>query len=111
MTGSFYFIESRIFTKTFLKIGTDEDLRRLQADLCKSPEKGNAIQGTGGLRKIRLAVGGKGKSGGARIIYYYMMIRKRIFLCFAYKKGRLDELSSDDRKVLKGILDQIKKEA
>lgn len=43
----------------------------LQIELLLSPETGDVIQGTGGLRKVRVAAKGKGKKGGVRVIYYY----------------------------------------
>ena len=39
--------------------------------LASDPERGEIMQGTGGVRKVRVAVGGRGKSGGARVIYYF----------------------------------------
>jgi len=46
----------------------------VQAELAKDPTKGKVIQGTDGLRKIRMAARGKGKRGGARVIYYFVLI-------------------------------------
>ena len=47
----------------------DDDLRKLQEYLCINPEAGNLIQKTGGLRKLRWALSGKGKSSGIRVLY------------------------------------------
>lgn len=66
------FIEVPIFTKKWKELGfTDENLRELQKVLLDDPKAGDAIQGTGGLRKIRIPMEnkGKGKRGGARVVY------------------------------------------
>ena len=63
------FIEVPLFTKKWKELGlTDEDLRDLQNILLQNPKSGDVIQGTGGLRKIRIPMKGRGKSGGSRVI-------------------------------------------
>jgi hypothetical protein len=57
------FIETPMFTRQIKQIATDEELRELQKTLIESPDKGDLIQKTGGLRKIRMATGNQGKSG------------------------------------------------
>jgi len=51
-------------------IATDDELKNLQIELIAQPEKGDLIQGTGGLIKIRMATDGQGKIGSARVIYF-----------------------------------------
>lgn len=61
------FIEVPMFTKKWKELGlTDENLRELQNILLENPKAGNAIQGTGGLRKIRIPLDQHGKRGGDR---------------------------------------------
>ena len=77
-------IETAIFTKQVQKILTDEEYRDLQNILVCDPEVGDLIQDTGGLRKVRVASGGKGKRSGSRAIYYWIsedlkIISMRIF--------------------------------
>lgn len=64
------FIETSIFTQLAAELLDDESLRTLQNLLLEKPERGPVIAGTGGLRKLRLALPGRGKRGGARVIYY-----------------------------------------
>jgi mRNA-degrading endonuclease RelE of RelBE toxin-antitoxin system len=64
------FIEMKLFTKLLPNYLDDENYSKLQDFLIEQPEAGKIIQGTNGLRKIRWAFGGKGKTGGVRIIYY-----------------------------------------
>jgi len=55
--------------------------------LARRPKAGRVIQGTGGLRKVRIARSGKGKSGGTRVIYYYHNEDKPILLLLIYAKA------------------------
>jgi hypothetical protein len=63
-------IETSIFTKKINTLLNDEEYRALQNVLVERPDSGDIIQGSGGIRKIRWGVGGQGKRGGARVIYY-----------------------------------------
>ena len=65
----FTFIEHPSFTKQIESLFSDEEYRRLQTDLAANPESGDVIPRLGGLRKLRWGAKGKGKRGGARIIY------------------------------------------
>ena len=69
------FIETEIFTEDVKKLLDDDEYRRLQIFLAIQPDYGDLIQETGGLRKVRWRVRGKGKRGGVRIIYFHQ-IRK-----------------------------------
>ncbi|MGE4500388.1 MAG: type II toxin-antitoxin system RelE/ParE family toxin [Hydrogenovibrio sp.] len=100
------FIETSIFTKQIDSIATDEDITKLQVDLIQQPEKGDLIQGTGGFRKVRMALAGKGKSGGVRVIYYYIRHTK-IYLVMAYPKSKQDNLSAAEKKQLKQLAKQL----
>lgn len=64
------FIETPVFTAQIKALVSDEDHAALQCELTADPEAGDVIAGTGGLRKIRMAAKGKGKRGGARVIYF-----------------------------------------
>ena len=68
------------------------------------------MRGLGGLRKIRWAAKGKGKSGGARIIYLHIEKADIIYLFYAYNKGDIEDLSSDQKKKLRKLVEEIKAE-
>lgn len=104
------FVETTVFTKRLLKIADDEAYRRLQLELAANPEKGAVIQGTGGLRKVRMAARGKGKSGGGRVIYLYLVSGLVIHLVYVYDKGEAADLSAAQRRELKAVVEAIKKE-
>ena len=63
------------------------------------------IKGTGGLRKVRMALPGRGKSGGARVIYYYVHNAAQIRFLLAYEKSEQDDLTDEQRKALKKIVE------
>lgn len=95
------FIETPIFTEELKSLLPDEEYRAFQVFLATNPEKGDIIQGTGGLRKIRWRGLGKGKRGGVRIIYYYLMRESQIRLLLIYKKGMKDNLTVKEKHVLR----------
>lgn len=81
------FIESAIFTTDVQRLLSDESYTALQMELAAKPNAGDVIQGTGGLRKIRWTLPGKGKRGGTRVIYYHVAARAQIRLILIYPKG------------------------
>ncbi len=86
-------------------------LKQIQDTLVKQPEVGDLVQGTGGIRKMRAAGKGKGKSGGFRVWYLYFFDLNRIYLMAIYSKNETEDLSPTDRKYLKSYVDQLKAEA
>lgn len=76
-----------------------------------APEDHPVIPGSGGFRKARWARRGKGKSGGFRVIYFFLAEPGRIYMAAIYAKSRKETLSADDRKGLSKIAVQIKQAA
>ena len=74
-----------------------------QQFLAQNPKAGEVIQKTGGLRKIRWTLKGKGKRGGIRIIYYHITADSHIRLLLIYKKGVKENLTEDEKKILRSI--------
>jgi mRNA-degrading endonuclease RelE of RelBE toxin-antitoxin system len=99
-------IETSIFTKRINALLTDEEYRKIQNELIINPGKGKVIRGSGGLRKIRSGVSGKGKSGGIRIIYYWIIKRDIILMLFAYPKNEQDNLTPSQLKILKSLVEK-----
>ena len=69
-----------------------------------NPQKGDLMQGTGGLRKIRVAFEGRGKSGSARVCYVDFAVYERIYLITAYAKDEKDNLSKAERNEVKKLI-------
>lgn len=97
------FVETPIFTHLLVNLLSDNEYAAFQRFLVEQPEAGDLIQGTDGLRKVRWAAGGKGKSGGVRVIYYYLSEARHIRLLLIYKKGVKDDLTAKEKAVLREI--------
>ena len=75
----------------------------LDNTLARRPDVGAIIRGTGGVRKLRVALPGRGKSGGARVIYYYHGRADRVFLIRVYPKNRKDDLTGAERSEMRKL--------
>jgi len=102
------FIESKLFEKLREKYIEDESYRQLQNFLLEQPLSGDIIQGTGGLRKLRWSANGKGKRGGIRTIYLYITEKSHIHLLTLYAKNEVSDLTSQEKKILKSIVEELK---
>lgn len=96
------FVETPLFSSTGKGVLSDAELRATQEVLLDDPRAGPVIRGTGGARKLRVALPGGGKSGGARVIYVYVAARARVYLLLAYPKNVADNISEAGRKALAG---------
>jgi hypothetical protein len=94
------------FDRQWQKLGLgDDELRQLQETLLQNPKVGNVIRGTKGLRKIRIAFEGQGKSGSGRVVYVDFTVHEVVYLITAYPKNEKDNLSKDERnKIAKMIV-------
>lgn len=97
-------VETAIFTKQIQLMLTDEEYRLLQNQIIMKPDQGTLIVGSGGLRKMRWSIRGRGKRGGIRIIYYYSQSKEILLLVFAYRKSERDDLTHDQLLLLKTII-------
>ena len=105
------FVELPSFRSDWKALGlTDSDLRRLQEELLANPKTGNAIQGPGGVRKMRFAFENRGKSGSVRIIYVDFEIHEKLYLLTAYPKSEKDNLTKAERNELKKLVEILANE-
>ena len=102
------FVELPPFARHYGEYLDDEALRLLQDYLMQRPDAGDVIKGTGGLRKLRFADPrrGKGKRGGLRIIYYFWITGSQFWLFTIYDKDEADDLTPQQCKELKVLLDR-----
>jgi hypothetical protein len=98
------FIELPVFTRVAAGLFDDETLRRIQEILLADPEAGNVIPGGGGLRKLRAPLPGRGKRGGARVIYYWWARQRHCYLVYAYAKNEQSNLTREQLRQLARIL-------
>ena len=99
------FIETNTFTKLIGSYLIDDEYRGLQSFLLEHPDAGKIVRGSGGVRKLRWAIAGKGKRGGIRVIYYWKRIDNEIWLLTAYGKSERDTIASH---ILRQIAEEIK---
>ena len=100
------FIETSVFTRKLPSILNDEEYRLLQDELTKRPDAGKEIKHSGGIRKVRWAAKGQGKRGGSRVIYYWVVSKEHIFLLYIYGKNEQGDLTADQLKLLKKVVDE-----
>jgi len=101
------FVETPTFTRLIGKLMDDGEYARLQLALVLRPDWGKVIPGSGGLRKLRWAGSGRGKRGGMRVIYYWQTADDQIWLLVAYRKTERDDLSHDEIKQLRRLVDEF----
>ncbi len=97
-------VETSVFTRQALNLLTEDGYRKLQIALMNRPTTGAIIKGSGGLRKIRWFAQGRGKRGGARIIYYWAARHERLLMLFMYSKTERDDLTPAQIGTLRQIV-------
>jgi len=102
------FIHTKVFDRLWESLGCDDDdLLELQKAICDNPQRYPVIRGTGGVRKIRIALEGRGKSGGARVLYVDFAIKGVVGLLYAYPKSEKENIDDGERRILKAMVEQI----
>lgn len=104
------FIQTNVFSFRWDSLGfDDDDLRRLEFDIMMKHDKYPVIQGTGGLRKARFAFDHHGKRGGVRVCYIDFVIKETIYLITVYSKNQKDNLSEEEKKEIRKLIDILEK--
>ncbi len=83
----------------------DDEYRNLQGKLVDRPDSGDIIRGSGGIRKLRWGLQGRGKRGGARFIYYWAKGQDQILMLFVFTKNEADDLTQDQIHQLRAIVE------
>ena len=89
----------------------EEERMAMEFFIACAPKDHPVMPGSGGFRKARWARRGKGKSGGLRVVYFFVAELGRIYMAAIYAKSRKETLSAADRNVLARLAAQIKKAA
>ena len=100
------FIYTPLFERSARRLLDDESMRQAELTLLTAPRIGAVVAGAGGMRKLRLALPGRGrrgKRGSARIAYLYVEVRGRIYFLLAYAKGDQVDLTAADKKLLRQL--------
>lgn len=105
------FVYTKPFRAAWSAMGlNDDDLFELENTLLASPQIGDVIEGTGGARKLRIQLEGRGKRGGGRVIYVDIFEKERLYLLFAYPKNVQANLTPSQTSAICKMIVEIKKE-
>lgn len=101
------FVETPTFTRLITMLLGDDEYSKLQEELVKRPDAGDLIKNGGGIRKFRWKRGGMGKSGGMRVIYYWLTEDDRILMLVAYPKSAKDSLTDKETALLHKLVKEL----
>ncbi len=105
------FIQTREFSRRWEEFGlNDDDLRLLELDIMTNPHKYPVMKSTGGLRKARIPIGNRGKSGSARVCYVDFTSAETVYLITVYEKNEKDNLTMHERNIIKIAIEKIAKD-
>lgn len=105
--GLLHFVHTPLFDESAAEALGSEGLRVAQLMIQANPEVGRLIRGSGGARKMRMGIGGRGKSYGARVVYFYQPADRTVYLLIAYAKTEADDLTAAGRALLRSIIQQL----
>ena len=98
------FVETKLFTRLVQEYLSDDEYSELQQALLANPESGVVIPRSGGVRKLRWGIAGRGKRGGIRVIYFLRTRQGQIWMLTLYPKNVAENIPAH---VLKQIKDEI----
>ena len=103
-------VETAEFLVRSSKVMSDEQRAQVVEMLARDPECGEIMKGTGGVRKVRVALVGRGKSGGARVIYYFHSEKLPVFALTVFAKNERANLTPGERNAMAVVVRTIKQQ-
>ncbi|MCA3305531.1 MAG: hypothetical protein ING00_06960 [Roseomonas sp.] len=101
-------VRTGLYLRQMKRLGASStDMGRLEAEIAVNPQAGDVIPGLMGLRKIRFALGNKGKRGGGRAVYFLMVSDDVAIMIFAYAKSAQEDLTTEQRKAALALLKEM----
>lgn len=100
--------ETPTFVRQTEKLFSEQEKRELVDFLAANPLAGDEIPGTGGVRKARFAASGRGKRGGARVIYYYLDKTMPLYALLAYAKNAKGDMTPDEKRAVTALVFALK---
>lgn len=101
-------VRTKRYLKDLKRIGASaSDVAALEQAVASNPLAGDVIQGLGGIRKMRFGLGGRGKRGGGRAIYFVILSDDTALMLTAYAKNEMADLSASDRKALLALVKEL----
>ncbi len=105
------FVYLPTFESTARGLLDEEDRRALESAILEDPEQGSVQGGAGGVRKMRVPLGNRGRSGGARVVYLYIKVRERVYLILAFSKNVQANLTDEQKKRIRNLVARLKEES
>ena len=99
------FVETKLFTRLVQEYLSDDEYSELQQALIANPEAGAVVPGSGGIRKLRWGVAGRGKRGGIRVIYFLRTRQGQIWMLTLYPKNVAENIPAHVLRQIKGEID------
>jgi hypothetical protein len=103
-------VYTAVYERKVMEILTPSEREAAENAIAGNPTLYPVIRGTGGIRKAPAARGSRGKSGGARIIFYFWQSGSTIFMLTAYAKSDQEDLSASEKKQIMALVEALKKE-
>ena len=100
-------VETTAYLADAKKLMTDEERSELVSMIAADPDCGDVIVGGGGVRKVRFAIGNKGKSGGVRVVYFFSDTRFPAFLLSVFAKKERSNLSDAEVNALAKMANRL----
>jgi hypothetical protein len=108
--GGLEFVYTPAFLASARGLLGDEGLRRIEIALLTEPRAGAVVPDAGGIRKLRAALPGRGKRGGARVIYLYVEVRDVVYFLLAYGKNQQVNLTPAEKHALRALARKLEGE-
>jgi hypothetical protein len=106
--ADFHFIRASTFDRAAKGLLSDEDERVMESEIAAHPKAAPVIKATGGVRKIRVATGHRGKRGSTRVLYLFVETANTVYLLFAFAKNVADNISGAEKKSIATLVKQLK---
>lgn len=103
-----HFVRLATYDKAAKGLLSDEEERALENEIAQNPKVAPVITQTGGVRKIRIALQGRGKSGGARVLYLHIPAVEFVYLLFAYPENVIDNITAAEKKIIRALAATLK---
>jgi len=104
----FVFLPS--FERSAAGLLSESDIQALEQTLLEEPRKGAVMRDTGGVRKVRAAIEGRGKSGSVRVIYLYVEAREKIYFLLCFPKNEQANLTPEQKRRIRQLVAQLEAE-
>jgi hypothetical protein len=104
------FIYLPLFERSRKGVLEDSEMNAVEDDLLADPRAGAVIKNAGGVRKIRAAQEGRGKSGSTRVVYLYVEEQETVYFILAFPKNVQGNLTADQKRLVRALVDQVRQE-